>query len=292
MAVSDKAQLCYLRGQARLGRGDYAGAVAEFSAALGIDPGSGELYRKRGSARRDQGDAAGAVADFDAALRIDPQDAEAYRGRSSARLLVGDVAGAEADARQALALRPCAEAHAMCGAVRQCGWDFAAAVAHYSRAIEANPRLFWPYLMRGNAHYHLGTLAETCADYRRAFRLDPDLAAGQIVRLLLREIGSGAASALAACDEHLRRHPDDFLTCGRRGVLLLLLGRDDEARADLDAFRVRSPQDAGWLQRVIDGVLRRRPKTSGTRPAGAAPADREACVDEIFARAAVGGFQL
>src|SRR5262249_19886668 len=44
-----------------------------------------------------------------------------------------------------------------------------------------------------------------------------------------------------------RRHPDDFLTCGRRGFLLLLLGRDEEARSDLDAFRRRSPDDAGWL---------------------------------------------
>jgi tetratricopeptide (TPR) repeat protein len=180
----------------------------------------------------------------------------------------------------------------MCGAVRQCGQDFASAVVHYSRAIEANPRLFWPYLMRGNAHYHLGTLAETYADYRRAFRIDPDLAAGQIVRLLLREVATDAAAALSACDEHLQRHPDDFLTCGRRGLLLLLLGRDDEARADLDTFCIRSPQDAGWLQRVIDGVLRRRRKTPGTQHPDAVRDDRQARLDEIFTRAGAGGLRL
>jgi tetratricopeptide (TPR) repeat protein len=279
MAISDNAELCYLRGNGRLERGDGPGAVADYTAALAIDPGRADIVKKRGQARLDLGDADGAFADFDAALRTDPHDAQAYRGRSAARLLRGDVAGAEAEATAALAQGPSAESHAQCGAVRQCGQDFAAAVAHYSRAIAANPRLFWPYLMRGNAHYHLGTLAETYADYRRAFRIDPDLAASQIVRLLLREISSGAAAALAACAEHLRRHPDDFLTCGRRGVLLLLLGRDDEARADLDTFRARSPQDAGWLQLVIGGVLRRRQ---------AAASNREACLDQIFSQGAAG----
>jgi tetratricopeptide (TPR) repeat protein len=280
MAVHCNAQRYYLRGQARLERGDGAGAVAEFSAALALDPGRADVRKKRGQARLDLGDADGAIADFDAALRINPQDAQAYRGRSAARLLRGDVAGAEADAQQALALGPCAESHAQCGAVRQCGQDFTGAVAHYSRAIEANPRLFWPYLMRGNAYYHLGTLGETYADYRRAFRIDPGLAASQIVRLLLREISTGAGMALAACDEHLRHHPDDFLTCGRRGVILLLLGRDHEAAPDLDAFRTRSPQDADWLQRVIDVVLRRRQPD--------APSSREACLDQIFTQVAAG----
>src|SRR5262249_37230814 len=143
MTSSDHAQPCSPRGNARLERGDGAGAVAEFSAAPAIDPGRADVHKKRGQARLDLADADGAFADFDAALRLDPRDAQAYRGRSAARLLRGDVAGAEADAQQALALVPCAESHAQCGAVCQCGQDFAGAVAQYSRAIEANPRLFW-----------------------------------------------------------------------------------------------------------------------------------------------------
>jgi tetratricopeptide (TPR) repeat protein len=266
MTISDNAQLCYLRGNARLERGDHAGAIADYSTALQLDPTRVDICKQGGLARLDLGDADGALADFDAAVRLDPQDASAYRGRSAARLLRGDVAGAEADAAAALALRPCAESHAQCGAVRQCGQDFAGAAAEYSRAIEINPRLFWAHLLRGNACYHLGTLGVTYADYRRAFQLDPHLAASHIVKIVLREVRASPAAALAACDEHLHRHPEDFLTYGRRGVILLLLGRDAEAQADLEVFRTRSPQDVDLLQLVIDLVLRRRQDPRRAQP--------------------------
>jgi tetratricopeptide (TPR) repeat protein len=258
MAISENAQLYYLRGNARLERGDGPGAAADYGEALRLDPGRADVCKKRGKVRLDTGDAAGASADFDTALRIDPQDAAALRGRSAARLLLGDLAGAEQDAAAALALRPCAEAHAQCGAVRHCDRDFAGAVAHYSRAIEVNPRLFWTHLMRGNAYYHLGTLGQTYADYRRAFQLDPHLAASHLVKIVLRGVRTDATAALAACNEHLRRHPEDFLAFGWRGVILLLLGRDAEAQADLETFRHRSPQDAELLALVIDCALRRR----------------------------------
>jgi tetratricopeptide (TPR) repeat protein len=292
MAISDNAQLYYLRGNARLERSDHAGAVADYSEALRLDPGRLDIIMKRGQARLEVRDTDGAFADFDAALQADPQDAAAYRGRSAARLLRGDVAGAEADAAAALALQPCAESHGQCGAVRQCSQDFAGAAAEYSRAIESNPRLFWAHLMRGNACYHMGNLGQTYTDYRRAFELGPRLAASHILKIILREISASPAAALAACDEHLRQHPDDFLTYGRRGVALLLLGRDAEAQADLDAFRSRSPQDAPLLQLVIDAALRRRQKTPRPRQAAAEESNREACLDEVFARAGAGGLLL
>jgi tetratricopeptide (TPR) repeat protein len=292
MAISDNAQLYYLRGNARLERGDGAGAVADYGEALRLDPGRADVRKKRGKVRLDLGDAAGAAADFDAAVRTDPQDAAALRGRSAARLLLGDLTGAEQDAAAALALRPCVEAHAQCGAVRQCGQDFAGAVAHYSRAVEANPQLYWPYLMRGNAHYHLGALGQTRADYRRAFHLDPHLAAGHLVKIVLREVRADPTAALAACDEHLRRYPEDFLSCGRRAVILLLLGRDTEAQADLEAFRRRSPQDAELLALVIDCVLRRRPNPPRQRTTAAAQGEREAGLDAVFTQVAAGVLQL
>jgi tetratricopeptide (TPR) repeat protein len=291
MAISDNAQLYYLRGNTRLERGDHAGAIADYSAALELDSGRADVCKKRGQTRLEVGDGAGALADFDAVLRIDPQDAAAYRGRSAARLLRGDVAGAEADASAALALRPCAESHAQCGAVRQCSQDFAGAAAEYSRAIESNPRLFWAHLMRGNAYYHMGTLGQTYTDYRRAFELDPRLAASHIVKIVLREISASPAAALAACDEHLWRNPDDFLTYGRRGLILLLLGRDAEAQVDLDAFRSRSPHDAELFQFVIDAALRRRQKPRRVDQA-AAQGNTEDCRDEVFARMATGALQL
>jgi tetratricopeptide (TPR) repeat protein len=237
-----------------------------------------QFHRLRGNGRLKQGDYAGALADLDAAIRLDPQLADAYRHRSAARLLAGDLAGAAEDAKQAVALRPGVEAHAQCGAVYQCEKDFAAAVEQYSRAIDLNPHLFWAYLLRGNAYYHLGSLEETYADYRRALDLDAGLAVSHIVRIVRRQVGNGPEAALAACGDFLRRHPEDFLAYGHRGVVLLLLGRDAEARADLSEFQRRSPQDVGWLRRVTDFVARQRPRPE------AAPPSREATLDALFIR--------
>jgi hypothetical protein len=75
-------------------------------------------------------------------------------------------------------------------------------------------------------------------------------------------------------------------------VILLLLGRDAEAQADLDACRSRSPHDAELLQLVIDAVLRRREKPQRARKPATIQETGEDCRDEVFARMATGALQL
>jgi tetratricopeptide (TPR) repeat protein len=47
-----------------------------------------------------------AIADYDAALRIDPKIANALYGRGAAKRLKGDTAGSEADVAAAQAIKP------------------------------------------------------------------------------------------------------------------------------------------------------------------------------------------
>jgi tetratricopeptide (TPR) repeat protein len=63
-------------------------------------------YSNRGNAFDDKKDYVHAIADFDAAIKLDPRYATAFYNRANAKLNAGDKPGAIADYREAVALRP------------------------------------------------------------------------------------------------------------------------------------------------------------------------------------------
>jgi tetratricopeptide (TPR) repeat protein len=63
------------------------------------------VYRNRGNARRARGDWDGAIADFTHAIALDPRNADAHAWRGWSRL-IADRDGADEDAKAYLALRP------------------------------------------------------------------------------------------------------------------------------------------------------------------------------------------
>src|SRR5262244_928116 len=60
------------RGDAYVTKHDYDGAVADYDAALQIEPNNPHIYNARGSAYQKKGDYDAAIADYDAAIRLDP----------------------------------------------------------------------------------------------------------------------------------------------------------------------------------------------------------------------------
>ncbi len=74
---------------------------------------------------------------------------------------------------------------------------------------------------------------------------------------------------------HLRRVPDDFVAYALTGLILLLLGREPEARTDFEEFRRLRPEDFGLLQIVIEHAKLRLAKKRSAR-------------DEAFASALSG----
>ena len=172
------------------------------------------------------GDYPGAVADYDDALRLTPQRAAAplYHGRGGARHAAGDLAGAIAD---------------------------------YDRALELDPGLCAAYISRGHARYHrrdpLGI-----SDYRIAFRLDAGLAATEIIRALIEDLRRDPDAALENGRKHIRINPDDLVAYARRGLTLLLQGRDVEAEEDFQQVLTRGPEWGGPLGLLIDEATYRR----------------------------------
>jgi tetratricopeptide (TPR) repeat protein len=93
-----------LRGLAREGNKDHAGAIEDASTALALSSEKVTLLVRRGWLYT-IADAPGlAFRDFDEAVRLDPSQADAHAGRALARLRQGDHHAAVADAEQALRL--------------------------------------------------------------------------------------------------------------------------------------------------------------------------------------------
>jgi tetratricopeptide (TPR) repeat protein len=227
------------RGRARQQCGDLAGAAADFDRALGCAAGplAASVLHNRGALRRRAGDLAGALADFDRALAINPDQVATCVHRGAARKEAGDLDGARADLDRALArvaphLR--ATAYHKRGGVRVLQNDFTGAIADYDAALALEPDNAVFYLSRGNARYH---------------RRDPE-------------------GVLDNCRKHLRINDRDAFAHARRGLTLVLLGREEEAAPHLARFQEMVAGSAAYLERVLEEArAARAPARQAAAPA-------------------------
>ena len=121
-----------------------------------------------------KGGADRAVADYTAALGIDPNDAAAYYNRALARQRLGNIDSAIADGDRAIALDPTAAAYNNRGSALQAKGDYAKAIADLDRAIALDPRAAGPYINRGNTKRATLDLTGAVADYTKAIALSPN----------------------------------------------------------------------------------------------------------------------
>ena len=94
----------YNSGTEKYWKGDYQGAVADYTKAIDINPQNSNAYSNRGAAKHDLKDYQGAIADWNKAIEINPQNADAYSNRGVARELANNLGGACRDWRKAVDL--------------------------------------------------------------------------------------------------------------------------------------------------------------------------------------------
>ena len=246
------------RGRARQQLGDVAGAREDFDRGLDCATGrfTATLLHNRAALRQAVGDLAGALADFDAAVELVPGQVASLICRATARKESGDLAGALADLDRALELTAPAEAASVYhqrGGVRVLLNDFVGAIADYDRALALDPDSYLVYLSRGHARYHRRDF-RGIADYRTAFRLNPDGAACELVRMLQEDAARTPEAVLDNCDRHVRINDQDAVAHVRRGLTLLLLGREAEATVALDRGRELLAGATEPLERLVKVV--------------------------------------
>jgi len=98
-----KSSLLYeLRAVALAARHHYPDAIRDFGKALETRANDGQLLARRGWTYLVFDSPRLALADFEAAIKLDPADGDAYNGRGTARARLGDQMAAVVDAREAL----------------------------------------------------------------------------------------------------------------------------------------------------------------------------------------------
>src|SRR5262245_35835926 len=127
------------RGGSLYQKGDYEGAIADFTKAIEIS----SRLDNRGRAddwKRNTG-FGGAASNFDNVKVLDPLAASAYVNRGLARYQLRDYEGAIADCNRALAINPrLSEGYNTRGISRFAQKNYDSALVDFDRSIAINPR--------------------------------------------------------------------------------------------------------------------------------------------------------
>lgn len=103
-SVQKSAANLLRRGQEKMQRQDYRGAISDFNAAIAQNPNNADVYYQRGLLLFELGDELGALWDFDDTLLRNPRHAQAYLHRAGLRLNLGLRSGAMQDLQLAAKL--------------------------------------------------------------------------------------------------------------------------------------------------------------------------------------------
>jgi tetratricopeptide (TPR) repeat protein len=241
------------RGMVRLGLGDHRGARKEFDHALSLRPRYLEALLNRAAIRHRLTDLNGAVADYDRCVGIRPTSIEALSGRAAVLAALNEFEGAAVDYDRMLELIP-REAAAIVyhrrADVRCRQGRLSEALADIDRSLEIGPPSCIAYMTRGNIRFHLRDAGCT-EDYRQAFALDTPAAVADVIRILTTDIGMNLDDVLENCRKHLRISPRDPVARARRGLTLMLIGREADAESDFELFRQQAPEHQATLELLI-----------------------------------------
>jgi tetratricopeptide (TPR) repeat protein len=164
------------RGLLRLHHADFDGAIADFDAAVGLEPRNALAHSHRGSAWGRKGDRDRALADFELALRIDPVNPAIFRARGVYWRRNGALDLALVDLDQAVRLGfSDARAYNERGLVWHEKGRYERAIADFSQAIKIDPTLEAAYINRGWALHEKREFAGSAADPEHATRIDAAL---------------------------------------------------------------------------------------------------------------------
>jgi tetratricopeptide (TPR) repeat protein len=205
------------RGQASMARRDFMGGVADFTKAIELEPSDATHYHARALARLGAGQPVLAMADLGEALKRDPNDVEALMLRGRLYLASKDPDRGQADFDAALKLAPTNNRLPMEIGLSYAGAGlFQAAVRQFDSWIAAHP-----------------------ADLRV-----PQV---QAARCFTRAAwGQELEAALVDCDAALKKDRVSQ-AMEARGLVLLRLGRTDEAISQFAAALKAQPKAAGAL---------------------------------------------
>lgn len=237
------------RGNVRLAQRLFAGAIADLSEAIRLDPDTADYYRDRAKAYRESDALVLARTDLDKALALSPDDGGLLRARAFMRLSQHDRTGALVDAEAAARVTPpssldAADIAFLFERLRQP----ARAIAMFDAVIAAHRRdsalgglLNGRCWVRALANVELDKALADCND---AIKRDGPKAAYLDSRGLIYFRRREFAAAIAGYDAALALIPTIPWTLYLRGLAKIALGQTDAGKADQTAGEAIQPDIA------------------------------------------------
>ncbi|MEI6666645.1 MAG: tetratricopeptide repeat protein [Acidobacteriota bacterium] len=195
-SATPAAQAAFARGQDLAGKGDHAGAVEAYSAAITLDPTLPAAYRARAFAYQRIQKFDLAMADINRYVALAPNDAVAYNLMGWLLIERNDARAAIRALDHAIRLAPQNnQAYTNRGRAYSKLGDHAAAIADYTHAIEIDPNDKMAFNNRGSRYRELGNFDASRRDYQRALQIDPEYA---LAKRGLADADAAAQQAAAA----------------------------------------------------------------------------------------------
>ena len=147
---------------------------------------------------------------------------------------------------RALAIDPnLAEAHYVRGRVRWTpgNWDPAATIREYAAALRINPNLAEAHGRLGVVLWHVGAIAESEEEFRRAVTINPSDTISDSHFASLRFLVGDWSGCVTLADERIARAPNAWLYY-MKAHALIRLDRDAEATECVDQSALRFPESA------------------------------------------------
>jgi protein O-mannosyl-transferase len=158
------------RGNVKLLRNDYEGAIRDYSTIIAISPEASNLaFMNRGIAYMRLGQHLRAKEDFTRVIKSGTAEANAYFHRAVTLVYLGDYPSAEKDLEIVLKEEPNnQDALFNMASVKMNTDQLGDAIQYFSRIITYNPNHAASYHYRGVAYLNLGMRAEACSDLQQA----------------------------------------------------------------------------------------------------------------------------
>ena len=233
-------------------------AIAEYEAALRIEPDYALAHYSLGVALSKTGQLASAIANYRAALRSEPDYAQAHNNLGSALAQVpGGLPEAITEFKAAIRLDPdYAEAHNNLGdALASIPGRLPEAVAEYNAALRIAPGLAIAHYNLGSALGEMGRLEDAMVQYRLAIEAQPDFPeAHNNLGTVLAQMGR-FPEAIVEFESAIRENPrfaEAHLNLGK--AFAQIPGRLPDAIAELESAGRIDPRLDATLRQIIEQI--------------------------------------
>jgi tetratricopeptide (TPR) repeat protein len=230
------------RGVEYVEQGEYDEAVAEFQAAIELDPDDAGAHRNLGTAYLEQGKYEEAAAAYEKAIELDPDFGEAYGDLAGAYFNLGKLAEAVAAGEKGIELDPnYAMAYNNLGVVYGVQGNLDRAITLLRQAIQVDPDCADAHYNLGFAYESLGQAEEAIAEYQEAIRADADYTnAYENLGSVYARLGQ-LDEAIAWWKKTLEIEPDRASTHQNLGMAYAEQGKAEEAIVEFETYLQLQP---------------------------------------------------